>query len=70
MAREAWAMELDNFDNIWLAGRWGVFRQKNDTLIKFSDLREAYDVVFTRVILQGTSLRNNALRYLQWHNQT
>jgi len=46
MAREAWAMELDNFDNIWLAGRWGVFRQKSDTLIKFTDLREAHDIGF------------------------
>ncbi|HEX2957057.1 MAG TPA: hypothetical protein VHP36_00575 [Chitinispirillaceae bacterium] len=46
MGRRAWAMKLDNFDNIWLAGRWGVFRQKNDTLIKFTDLREAYDVDF------------------------
>ncbi|HEX2959625.1 MAG TPA: hypothetical protein VHO70_22505 [Chitinispirillaceae bacterium] len=46
MGRRAWAMKLDGFDNIWLAGRWGVFRQKNDTLIKFTDLREAYDVDF------------------------
>ena len=46
MTREAWAIELDNFDNIWLAGRWGVFRQKDDTLIRFSDLREAHDIGF------------------------
>lgn len=46
MVQEAWAMELDNFDNIWLAGRWGVFRQKDDTLIRFSDLREAHDIGF------------------------
>ncbi len=46
MGREAWAMKLDYFDNIWLAGRWGVFRQKHDTLLKFSDLHEAYDIDF------------------------
>lgn len=39
-------MKLDDFDNIWLAGRWGVFRQKGDTLIRFTDLREAHDIDF------------------------
>jgi hypothetical protein len=46
MGQRAWAMKLDAFDNIWLAGRGGVFKQKGDTLIKFSDLREALDVDF------------------------
>ena len=46
MSRRAWAMKLDVFDNIWLAGRWGVFRQRGDTLIKFTGLREAYDIDF------------------------
>ncbi len=46
MMREAWSMKLDDFDNIWLAGRWGVFRQKDDTLIKFANFREAYDIDF------------------------
>jgi hypothetical protein len=46
MGQRAWAMKLDAFDNIWLAGRSGVFRQIGDTLIKFTNLREAYDVDF------------------------
>ncbi len=46
MGRLAWSMKLDGFDNIWLAAIQGVFRQVNDTLMKFTDLREAYDVDF------------------------
>ncbi|MBN1575165.1 MAG: hypothetical protein JW913_01335 [Chitinispirillaceae bacterium] len=46
MWRMAWSMKLDGYDNIWLAGRQGVFRQRGDTLIKFTGLHEAYDVDF------------------------
>ncbi|MBN1758206.1 MAG: hypothetical protein JW863_07810 [Chitinispirillaceae bacterium] len=46
MWRTSWTLELDPFDNIWLAGRQGVFRQTGDTLTEFSNLREAYDIRF------------------------
>lgn len=46
MARPAWAMKIDGFDRIWLAGRNGVFKQHGDTLIRFTGLHEAYDVDF------------------------
>ncbi|MBN1307421.1 MAG: hypothetical protein JXA18_05865 [Chitinispirillaceae bacterium] len=46
MWRMAWSMTIDCYDNIWLAGRQGVFRQQSDTLARFSDLHEAYDVDF------------------------
>lgn len=42
----AWAMKLDAHDDLWFAGRQGVFREYNDTLLRFTDLREAYDVDF------------------------
>lgn len=46
MYQKAWAMKIDDNDNIWLAGRRGVYRQRGDTLIRFSELPEAYDVDF------------------------
>lgn len=46
MKQMGWTMKLDTFDNIWMAGRNGVFRQKNDTLIKYSTLPEALDIDF------------------------
>lgn len=46
MWRTGWAMKLDAYENVWLAGLQGVFRQKGDTLVKFADLHEAYDVDF------------------------
>jgi ligand-binding sensor domain-containing protein len=46
MWRMGWSMKTDSADNIWLAGKQGVFRQYNDTLLKFSDLSEAYDIDF------------------------
>jgi hypothetical protein len=48
MGRTSWALTMDNFDRIWLAGRQGVFRQEGDTLIKITPLSEAYDVDFYR----------------------
>lgn len=44
--RTAWTMCLDRSDNVWLAGRQGVFRESGDTLLRFSSLLEAYDVDF------------------------
>ena len=44
--RTAWSMKIDGFDRIWLAGRQGVFRQSGDSLVKLTDLHEAYDVDF------------------------
>lgn len=46
--RTAWTMCLDSNDNVWLAGRQGVFRESGDTLLRFSSLFEAYDVDFYR----------------------
>jgi hypothetical protein len=48
MNRSAWAMKIDGNDRLWLAGRQGVFRQKDDTLLRITDLREAHDVDFYR----------------------
>jgi hypothetical protein len=44
--RKAWSLKLDAYDNIWLAGRQGVFKEQKDSLIKITMLHEAYDVDF------------------------
>jgi len=44
--RSAWAMISDSSDNLWLAGRQGVFREQGDTLLRVTTLREAYDIDF------------------------
>ncbi len=46
MIRPAWSFCCDGEDRIWLAGRQGLFRQRDDTLIRFTNLREANDVAF------------------------
>lgn len=46
MWRMAWAMKTDTADTVWLAGRDGVFRQYDDTLLRFSNLSQAYDIGF------------------------
>lgn len=46
--RMAWSMKIDANDNIWLAGKQGVFRQMGDTLLRVTGLSEAYDVDFYR----------------------
>ena len=46
--RPSWSMCTDNSNRIWLAGKQGIFILADDTLIRFSDLHEAYDVEFHR----------------------
>ena len=46
--RPSWSMCISADDRIWLAGRQGIFFLSDDTLIRFSDLHEAYDVEFYR----------------------
>lgn len=43
---QAWSMKTDPDGNIWLAAKDGVYRQKNDTFERVTDLREAFDLDF------------------------
>ena len=42
----AWAIKLDENENIWLAGDFGIFHQRADTLQRFCDIREGHDIAF------------------------
>jgi hypothetical protein len=42
----AWAMKLDEKENIWLACPSGILRQKGDSLARFCGVRDAHDVAF------------------------
>jgi ligand-binding sensor domain-containing protein len=42
----AWAMKLDENENIWLASAQGVLRQKGESLERFCGVRDAHDVAF------------------------
>ena len=61
MGRTAWAMKIDDFDRIWLAGRQGVYKQQGDTLVKTTDLHEAYDIDFYKGALVAAHRRGVTL---------
>ena len=46
--RSSWAMKVDAYDRIWLAGKQGVFVFDKDTLRRFTTHPEALDVDFYR----------------------
>lgn len=48
LSRLAWSMKTDSCDNLWMATLQGVFRQCGDSLLRFTQLPEAYDIAFYR----------------------
>lgn len=48
LSRLAWSMKTDSCDNLWMATLQGVFRQRGDSLLRFTQLQEAYDIAFYR----------------------
>ena len=48
MFRYAWSMALDDHDSIWTVWDNGVYKQQNDSLVRFSPVNDARDIAVTK----------------------
>jgi hypothetical protein len=59
--QQAWSIKFDSTGNFWLAGIFGIYKQRHDSLFAFGKIRGCHDIAFYKGLIavagmQGISL--------------